>query len=78
MTLHVRFERFRAFDVTVRDLQRQVFRRVPGNSAAVGIEPRPVEIIAILVRFAAGENAAFQFQGAPLHSGCRDAKRDVR
>ena len=77
MTLHVRLERFRAFDVTVRNLQRQILHWVPGHAAAVGIEPRPVEVIAILVRFAAGENAALDFHIAPLQPGCRDAKGDV-
>ena len=34
MPFQVGLERFGAFDVTVRNLQRQILRRVPGNPAA--------------------------------------------
>ena len=56
---------FGAFDVTVRNLQRQILRRVPGDPAAVGIKTRPIEIVAVFIRLASGENAAFNFHVAP-------------
>ena len=37
----------------------------------------PIEIVAVLVRLAASENAALDFHVAPLQTGVRDAERDV-
>src|SRR5437870_7020027 len=34
MSFHVRLERFGAFDVAMRNLQRQIRRRAPGKAAA--------------------------------------------
>src|SRR2546428_611862 len=69
MTFQIRLELLGAFDVTVRNLQRQVLRRVPGNTATVGIETGPVEIVTIFVWFAASENAAFNLDVAPNDTG---------
>jgi hypothetical protein len=74
-------ERFGAFDVAERTLQREILGRVPGNPAAVRIETRPIEIVTVFVRFAPGEYAAFHFDPAkagPNHTGRGHAERDVR
>ena len=47
MPLHVRLERFRALNISVRNLQGQILGRVPGNATAERIEARLVEIEAI-------------------------------
>src|ERR1043166_5607088 len=65
------------FDVTMRKLHRQILHRVPRDAPAIGIEARPVEIVAVFIRLAAGENAAFKLDGAPLQSSRGDAERDV-
>src|SRR6266480_4495902 len=78
MTFQIRLELLGAFDVTVRNLQRQVLRRVPGNTTTVGIETGPVEIVTIFVRFAASENAAFDFDIAPNKTARGDAKSNMR
>ena len=80
VSIYIWLERFRALDVTVRHLQRQILGRVPGNTAAKRIETRPIEIVAVLIRLAAGENAAFNLDPAipgPLQAGGGDAKGDV-
>ena len=61
MPVEFRIDGFRAFDVTERNLQRQISCRVPGESAAVRIEIRLIEIVAVFVRLAPGEDAAFKF-----------------
>src|SRR5207245_9735478 len=78
MTFQIRLELLGAFDVTVRNLQRQVLRRVPGNTATVGIETGPVEIVTIFVWFAASENAGFNLDVAPCDTRGVHAERDVR
>ena len=55
---------FGAFDVTERNLQRQISSRIPGDPSAVRIEARLIEIVAVFIRFAPGENAAFDFYPA--------------
>src|SRR5207245_356439 len=67
-----------AFDVTVRNLQRQILRRVPGDATAVGIEFRLIEIVAILIGLAAGENAAFDLDVAPNEAGRSYAECHMR
>src|SRR5438552_16677653 len=49
----------------MRKLQGKIWRRVPGNASAGGIESRPIKIVAILIRLASGKNAALDFHGAP-------------
>src|SRR5438094_10110908 len=78
MPVDVRVERFGALDVTVRNLQGQILRRIPGNAAAVRIELGLIEIVTVFIRFAAGEDAALHFNGAPNQSRCGDAERNVR
>ena len=69
---------FRAFDVTVGNLQRQISCGIPGKSAAIRIEIRLIEIVTVFVRFAAGEKAAFDLYIAPNQTCRGDAERDVR
>src|SRR5437667_12043604 len=77
MPCQVWLERFRAFDVTVRNLQCKILRRVPGDAAAVGIESWLIEIVAVFVRLTAGENAAFDFQVAPNNPARGDTERNM-
>ena len=77
VAVHVGFEPFRAFNVSVRNLEREVRSRIPGDSSAVGIESRPFEIVTVFVRLATGENAAFDFHRPPLQSGSRDSERHM-
>src|SRR6202022_1228359 len=69
MLFPIRIEPFRAFDVAVRNLQRQIRGWVPGNSPAIGIEAWSIEIVTIFIRLAPGENTAFQLGGAQLQPG---------
>src|SRR5205807_9090505 len=78
MSFQIRLERFGTFDVAMRNLQRQVFRRVPGNARTVGIKTGLVEVVAVFVRLAPGENAAFDFDTAPNETARGDAKCNVR
>ena len=77
MSIHIGFERFRALDVAVRELKRQILRRVPGDAAAEGIEARAIEIVTIFIRLAPSERAAFDLYVAPLQTGGGDPERDV-
>src|SRR5215475_6081009 len=74
----VRLERLRAFQISVGDLQREIRCRVPGDSPAVGIEARTIKIVTLFIRFASGENAAFDLHGLPLQAGGRNSESDVR
>src|SRR5215813_6380675 len=78
MDVYLGLGRFRAFDVALRDLQRQIFGRVPGNTAAVRIKSRLVEIVAIFIRFPSCENAAFDLDIAPNETGGSHTEGDVR
>ena len=77
MPVEFRIESFRAFDVTERDLQRQISHGVPRQSAAVRIEIRMIEIVAVFVRLPSGENAAFDLYIAPNKTRRGNAERDV-
>src|SRR5882724_11587867 len=81
MPFQVRLEGFGALDITVRNLQRQILRRVPGNTSAVRIELGLIKIVAVFIRLTAGEDAAFNFYpaeaGPDQTRGC-DAEGDVR
>ena len=78
MPVEFRIDGFWAFDVTVRNLQRQILRRIPGESAAVGIELRLIEILTVFIWLASGKNAAFNFYIAPYKSSRGDPESDVR
>ena len=78
MPVQLRFERFGALDVTERNLQRQISRRIPGESATVRIELRLIEIVTVFIRFAPGEDAAFNFDIAPDEARSGNAERDMR
>src|SRR3989454_2659895 len=77
MSFQVRLECFWALDVTIRDLQRQILRRVPGDAAAVGIEFWLIKIVAVFIRFAPREDAALNFHISPNETGSGDAEGDV-
>src|SRR6266566_2441905 len=78
MDVYLRLGFFRAFDVAIRNLQRQILSRVPGNPTAVRIEAWLIEVVTIFIRFAAGEHAAFDFDIAPNQTGRGDAERNMR
>src|SRR5437899_11143615 len=62
----------------MRNLEREVGHRIPGDSAAEGIEPWSVEVVTVLIRLAPSEDAAFDLHAAPLQScGC-DSECDMR
>ena len=69
MSFQVRLERLGTFDVTIRNLQRQILRRVPGDPPTVRIEFWLIKIVAVFIRLAPGKNAAFDFDTAPNQSG---------
>src|SRR6266478_8492917 len=77
MPFQVRLKCFGAFDVTVRNLPRQILRRVPRNAAAVRIELWLIKIVTVFVRFAPGENAAFDFHISPNKTRRSDAESDM-
>src|SRR6266852_5308741 len=65
-------------DVGMRNLEREVGRRIPGDSAAEGIEPWSVEVVTVLIRLAPSEDAAFDLHAAPLQSCGGDSECDMR
>src|SRR5437667_10720641 len=62
MPFQVWLERFSAFDVTVRNLQCQILRRVPVDAAAVGIESWLIEIVPALGCPEPGTHAVLDFR----------------
>src|SRR5436190_4251499 len=78
VAVHRGLESLRAFQVAMRKLQSKIWRRVPGNASAGGIEARPIKIVAVFVRLASGENAALDFHGAPDQPAGGNTKCDVR
>ena len=73
MLIRLRVECFRAVQIAVRNLQREIGRRVPRDASAVRIEARPVEIVTVLIRLAAGENRALDLHVFPREAERRDA-----
>src|ERR1044072_1069356 len=78
MDVYLRLGLFRAFDIAIRSLQREICGRVPGDAAAVGIKARLVEVIPVLVWFASRKNAAFHFDISPDQTRCGHPEGDVR
>src|SRR5436853_5830898 len=76
--LNVRLERFRAFEITVRNLESKIGYRIPRNASTVRIKAGTIEVVTILVRLASGKNTAFDFHRLPFQSSGRDAEGDVR
>src|SRR2546423_556153 len=78
MSFQVRLECFWALDVPIRNLQCQILCRVPGDAATVGIEFWLIKIVAIFIRLAPREDAAFNFHISPDQTGGGDAEGDMR
>ncbi|PYL74444.1 MAG: hypothetical protein DMF26_11110 [Verrucomicrobia bacterium] len=59
-------------------MQRQISRGIPRESPAVRIELRLIEIVTVFIRFAPGEDAAFNFDIAPDEARSGNAEREMR
>ena len=73
----VRLQLFRAGHVGVGDLQRPLRRGVPGTAHRPAVELGRVEVVAVLVGFAAGEGRGFQLQIVVHPAEGGDAEDDV-
>src|SRR2546429_9253911 len=78
MSFQVRLECFWALDVPIRNLQCQILCRVPGDAATVGIEFWLIKIVAIFIRLAPREDAAFNFHISPDQTGGGGPESEMR
>src|SRR3954470_24337416 len=77
MNVDVRFERLRTVQITVRDLQSPIARRIPRDASTRRIEARAIKIVSVFIRFPPGKEAAFHFKASPNGSERRHPKGNV-